>query len=73
MVLTEKKIVGSICYCNEFPATIAMMADGRIKANGYITKRVALDDIVTEGFGTLTGPDKKAQVKIIVTPDKSLL
>ena len=73
IVLTEKKIVGSICYCNDFPATIAMMADGRIKADGYITKRVALDDIVTEGFGTLTGPDKKAQVKIIVTPDKSLL
>ena len=50
-----------------------MMADGRIKANGYITKRVALDDIVTEEFGTLTGLDKKAQVKIIVTPNKSLL
>lgn len=50
-----------------------MMADGRIKADGYITKRVALEDIVTEGFGTLTGPSKKAQVKIIVTPDKSML
>lgn len=73
VVLTEKKIIGSICYCNDFPSTIAMMADNRIKAEGYITKRIAIDDIVREGFGTLTGPDKKAQVKIIVTPDRSLL
>ena len=73
VVLTEKKVVGSICYCNDFPAVIAMMADGRIKADGYITKRIALEDIITEGFQTLTGPDKKAQVKIIVTPDKTLL
>lgn len=73
VVMTEKKIVGSICYCNDFPSTIAMMADNRIKAEGYITKKIYIDDIVKEGFGTLTGPDKKAQVKIIVTPDKSLL
>ena len=73
IVMSEKKIIGSICYNNDFPAVIAMMADGRIKAEGYITKRIALDDIVEEGFKTLTGPAKKAQVKIIVTPDKSLL
>lgn len=73
IVMSEKKIIGSICYKNDFPAVIAMMADGRIKADGYITKKIALDDIVPEGFETLTGPAKKAQVKIIVTPDKSLL
>lgn len=73
IVMSEKKIIGSICYNNDFPATIAMMADGRVKADGYITKRIALDDIVREGFQTLTGPEKKKQVKIIVTPDKSLL
>ncbi len=72
-VMSEKKIIGSICYANEFPQTIALMADNRIKADGYITKKVYLDDIVKEGFNTLTGPDKKSQVKIIVTPDKSLL
>lgn len=49
------------------------MSDGRIKAEGYITKKIALDDIVGEGFETLTGPEKKKQVKIFVTPDKSLL
>lgn len=73
LVFTEKKIVGTLAYRHEFPATMALMNDGRIKADGYITKKVYLDDIVDEGFGTLTGPDKKKQVKILVTPDKSLL
>lgn len=73
IVMSEKKTVGSICYCNDFPSTIAMMADNRIKAEGYITKKIYVDDIVKEGFGTLTGPEKKSHVKIIVTPDKSLL
>ncbi|SHE30846.1 2,3-butanediol dehydrogenase [Clostridium fallax] len=73
LVFTEKKIVGTIAYRNEFPAVIAQMADGRIKATEYITKKISLDDIVEEGFGTLTGPEKKKHVKILVTPDKSLL
>jgi (R,R)-butanediol dehydrogenase/meso-butanediol dehydrogenase/diacetyl reductase len=49
------------------------MNDGRINTDGYITKRIALEDIVKEGFETLTGSEKKKQVKILVTPDKSLL
>ena len=72
-MISEKKIIGSICFCNDFPSAIAMMADNRIKAEGYITKKIYIDDIVTEGFGTLTGPDMKAQVKILVTTDRSLL
>ncbi|WP_461612561.1 2,3-butanediol dehydrogenase [Clostridium sp. Marseille-QA1073] len=73
LVFSEKKIVGTLAYRHEFPATIAQMNDGRIKAEGYITKKIALDDIVEEGFGALTGPEKKKHVKILVTPDKSLL
>jgi len=73
LVFSEKKIVGTLAYRHEFPATIAQMKDGRIKAEGYITKKIALDDIVEEGFGALTGPEKKKHVKILVTPDKSLL
>ncbi|MBU3129865.1 hypothetical protein [Clostridium tagluense] len=34
---------------------LEVSGDGRIKAEGYITKKIALDDIVEEGFGTLTG------------------
>ncbi|OPD26536.1 butanediol dehydrogenase [Clostridium botulinum] len=73
LVFTEKKIVGTLAYRHEFLATMALMKDGRIKTDGYITKKIALDDIVEEGFGALTGPEKKKHVKIIVTPDKSLL
>jgi len=73
LVFTEKKIVGTLAYRHEFPATIAQMNDGRIKAEGYVTKKILLDDIVEEGFGALTGPEKKKHVKILVTPDKDLL
>ena len=73
LVFSEKKIVGILAYRHEFPATIAQMSDGRIKTEGYVTKKIALDDIVEEGFGALTGPEKKKHVKILVTPDKSLL
>lgn len=73
LVMSEKTVVGSICYCNEFPEVIEMLADGRLPAEGYITKKVYVDDVVEGGFGALTGPEKKSHVKIIVTPDRSLL
>lgn len=74
IVMTEKKMVGSICYCgDDFPSTIAMLADGRIKADGFITKKIYLEDLIEEGFNTLLGPEKKSHMKILVTPDKGLL
>ena len=74
LVYAEKTITGSIVYQRyEFPSTISLMAAGKIKADGYITKKIYLDDIVEEGFKVLCGPKKKEQVKILVTPDKSLL
>lgn len=74
IVLQEKKIVGSnIYFGNDFDTVAKMLDDGRIPAKGYITKRICLDDLITEGFETLAGPEKKSHVKIIVTPDKSLL
>jgi len=74
LVLTEKKIVGSIIYSgNDFDTVIKMLDDGRVKADGYITKRIALDDLVAEGLDILAGPGKKSQIKIIVTPDRALL
>lgn len=74
IVLTEKNIVGSIIYNgNDFETVIKMLDDGRIPAKGYVTKRIALEDIVEEGFEVLAGPEKKKHVKIIVTPDRMLL
>lgn len=73
LVFFEKKIVGTMGYRNNYPTTIAHMNNGNIKTEGWITKKIHLDDIVEEGFETLCGPDKKNHVKILVTPDKSLL
>lgn len=73
LVFSEKKIVGTIAYNKLFPATIALMADGRIKAEGWITKKISLDDILKEGFEALVGEDRDKHVKILVTPDKNLL
>ena len=74
LVLSEKSIVGSIIYTgNDFDTVIKMLDDGRIPAKGYVTKRVALEDIVDEGFKVLAGPEKKEHVKILVTPDRALL
>jgi (R,R)-butanediol dehydrogenase/meso-butanediol dehydrogenase/diacetyl reductase len=74
LVMIEKKIVGSVVYGEGiFDTTIKYLADGRIKADQLITKKIHLDDLVEEGFGSLTGSDRESQVKIIVTPDKSLL
>jgi (R,R)-butanediol dehydrogenase/meso-butanediol dehydrogenase/diacetyl reductase len=73
LVFRERKTLGTLCYCNDFDTTIALMADGRIKMDGYITKKIYLDDIEKEGFGVLIGKDKLSHVKILVTPDASLL
>lgn len=74
LVLPEKNVVGSICYNgSDFDEVIDLVSSGRIQVPGYITKKVYLDDIVTEGFSTLTGPEKKTQVKVLVTPEKELL
>lgn len=73
LVLTEKNVIGTICYCNEFPEVIKLVSEGKIVTDGLITKKIHLDDVVKEGFETLTGPEKKKQVKILVTPERELL
>ena len=74
LVLSEKNIVGSICYNGpDFDEVIELLSSGKLKVPKYITKKICLDDVVEQGFGTLLGPEKKSMVKILVTPDKELL
>lgn len=73
LVIGEKSIVGTIAYNNDFDKTLKFMADGRIQATGWVTKKIHLDDLVQEGFETLTGSERDQQVKILVTPDRALL
>jgi (R,R)-butanediol dehydrogenase/meso-butanediol dehydrogenase/diacetyl reductase len=67
VVLQEREIIGSIGYVDDFPRAISLVADGRIDARAFITDRIALRDIVVEGFQKLIDePDR--HVRIIVNP-----
>jgi (R,R)-butanediol dehydrogenase/meso-butanediol dehydrogenase/diacetyl reductase len=48
--LDEVSVVGSLAYAHDFDAAIALAADGRIDLSGLITGRIALKDIVADGF-----------------------
>ena len=73
LVIGEKSIVGTIAYNNDFDKTLKFMADGRMQATGWVTKKIHLDDLVQEGLETLTSSERDQQVKILVTPDRALL
>ncbi|USK48003.1 2,3-butanediol dehydrogenase [Bacillus sp. CMF12] len=65
-ILTERKMTSIIAYRNIFPQVIQLLANGQIKATKLITKKIPLDQIVTEGFEALT--KNKNQIKILVDP-----
>lgn len=67
IVFTEKELIGTIAYRNVFPATMELMADGRISSDGWITKKITLDDLVEKGFEELI-KNKDQHVKILVKP-----
>jgi (R,R)-butanediol dehydrogenase / meso-butanediol dehydrogenase / diacetyl reductase len=66
IVLSELNVRGTICYLpQDFADTIAMLQDGRIQTEGIITERVALSDVVDDGFNELVD-HKDRHVKILV-------
>lgn len=69
IVFTEKELIGTIAYRHVFPATMELMADKRISTNGWITKKITLDQLVENGFEELL-KNKDEHVKILVTPLK---
>lgn len=50
----------------EFAAVLETLADGRLDPKPLIIKCIDLDDVVEDGFETLTEPDE--QVKPLVSP-----
>ncbi|NGP46759.1 2,3-butanediol dehydrogenase [Bacillaceae bacterium SIJ1] len=66
VVFKDLHIAGSIGYRNVFPTVIQLIADGKLDVTKMITKKIALDDIVTEGFESLL--QEKSQVKILIKP-----
>lgn len=68
LVLNERKIRSSCAYRHVFPEVISLIANGKINAKGLITKKIALDQIVEEGFKTLL--TDKSHSKVLVTPKR---
>lgn len=67
LLLGEKRIVFSNAFRDEFPVAMALMADGRINGKGMITKKISLDNLVSEGFEELVNNSDK-HIKIMVYP-----
>lgn len=68
VVLKERQLQGTIAYRNVYPAVMELMNQGYFSADKLVTNRIAIDDIVAQGFEALVAD--KSQVKILVeAPD----
>jgi (R,R)-butanediol dehydrogenase/meso-butanediol dehydrogenase/diacetyl reductase len=67
LVFHEVNILGSLAYAGDHPATIEMVASGKVDPFQFITGRVELDEIVPKGFDELIN-NKEENVKILVKP-----
>lgn len=68
MVLKEIKMVGSIAYANDHAKTIELVKAGKVDLKPFITGKIGLDGLITEGFDTLIHRNETA-VKILVSPN----
>lgn len=64
IVLKERNVKGTIAYRDVFPAVINFMKNGIYSAERLVTKRISLDDLVTQGFEELV--KEKSHIKILV-------
>ncbi|AJY74702.1 2,3-butanediol dehydrogenase [Paenibacillus beijingensis] len=64
LVLPQKSVKGIIAYRDVFPAVISLMKQGYFSADKLVTKRIHLEEAVSEGFEALL--KEKNQVKILV-------
>ena len=67
LVLKEIDLRGTIAYVRDHAETIKLVQDGKINLEPFITARIALEDLIDEGFDTLINRNETA-VKIIVHP-----
>lgn len=64
----EKEITFSTGYEDEFPAALALLADGRVKVNALISDRIKLDDLVSKGYEPLINQPGE-HLKVLVYPE----
>jgi (R,R)-butanediol dehydrogenase/meso-butanediol dehydrogenase/diacetyl reductase len=67
LVLSEINLVGSLAYASNHADTIALVSDGVVEVEQFITGRISVDDIVEKGFRELID-HKENNVKILVQP-----
>ena len=67
VVMKELDVRGTIAYCNDHQETIKLVEEGKIDLTPFITQRIQLQDLVSQGFETLIQNNESA-VKIIVQP-----
>jgi (R,R)-butanediol dehydrogenase/meso-butanediol dehydrogenase/diacetyl reductase len=65
VVLQEREIVGNLAYVDDFPRVISLMGDGRVNGEDFVTARIALRDIIEQGFEVLLDRPED-HVRIIV-------
>jgi (R,R)-butanediol dehydrogenase / meso-butanediol dehydrogenase / diacetyl reductase len=65
LVLKEIDLRGTIAYVRDHEAVITLVRDGVVDLTPFITGRIALDDLVSEGLTTLIDHNDTA-VKILV-------
>jgi (R,R)-butanediol dehydrogenase/meso-butanediol dehydrogenase/diacetyl reductase len=67
LVLKEIDLRGTIAYVRNHPAVIRMVQEGKVDLKPFITGRIALEDLVEQGFDTLIN-HKDTAVKVLVRP-----
>src|SRR3954447_11247971 len=67
LVFSEIRLIGSLAYAGRHPDVIELVRDGVVDVEQFITGRIALDDIVEQGFRELID-HKETNVKILVHP-----
>ncbi|WP_049986113.1 zinc-dependent alcohol dehydrogenase [Halobellus rufus] len=73
LVSAQRTVSGSTSHLvgprleEEYGVVIRQLASGGLDAETYVTSRIALDDVVTDGFDALQDPER-AERKILVCP-----
>lgn len=73
LMLGEKEVIGSVAHSHleEFKWAVQYIMDGRFDPAPLITSKVYIENAVEEGVKKAI--EDRSQLKILVTPDKSLV